>query len=174
MGLAEDDEATFTAWAQSRQRRLVHSATLLTGDRQRAEDLVQEALLKLALRWSRLRDGNPDAYALTVVFRDNASWWRRRRPIIVEEVPEVAVLAGSHLAEDRLIVLQALDCLTTKQRAVLILRFYDDLSERRTAEILGVGVGTVKSQSAAALARLRAVPELLATLSDEGGHDGRT
>lgn len=174
MSMAEDDEQTFTEWAQSRQRRLIRSTILLTGDQQRAEDLVQEALLKVALRWSRLRDGNPDAYVLTVVFRDNASWWRRQRPVIIEDVPDAASPIDSDVIERRLVILRALDRLTTKQRAVLILRFYDDLSERRTAEILGVGVGTVKSQTSAALTRLRAAPELMEILDTEGDHDGRT
>lgn len=73
------DDHEFTEWASGCQQGLLRAAWLLTGDAQRAEDLVQEALVKVALRWSRLRDGNPTAYARQVVVRDNISWWRRRR-----------------------------------------------------------------------------------------------
>ena len=73
------DEQGFTEWAVGRQRQLLRSAYLLTGDLHRAEDLVQEALTKVALRWSRLAEGNPTAYALRIIARDNISWWRRRR-----------------------------------------------------------------------------------------------
>lgn len=73
------DEQGFTEWAVGRQRQLLRSAYLLSGDLHHAEDLVQEALTKVALRWSRLADGNPTAYALRIISRDNISWWRKRR-----------------------------------------------------------------------------------------------
>ena len=75
------DEQGFTEWATGRQRQLLRSAYLLSGDLHRAEDLVQEALTKVALRWSRLAEGNPTAYALRIITRDNISWWRRRRDV---------------------------------------------------------------------------------------------
>ena len=79
------DEQSFTTWATSCERQLLRSAYLLTGDLHRAEDLVQEALTRVALRWSRLHDGHPTAYARTIIVRDNISWWRRRRETSVAE-----------------------------------------------------------------------------------------
>ena len=73
------DRESFTAWATVRRPRLLRTATFLTGDAGRAEDLVQEALAKVAQRWPRLRDANPDAYARQILVRDNISWWRRNR-----------------------------------------------------------------------------------------------
>lgn len=156
------DEQEFTEWAAGCQRSLLRSAYLLTGDLHRAQDLVQEALVKVALRWPRLRDGNPTAYARRVVANDNVSWWRRRRETTGAE-PDDGVPDGvSSDPVTALVVRRALMRLTPGQRAVLVLRHFDDLSERDTAEVLGVSVGTVKSQNAAALARLRtAAPELL-------------
>lgn len=150
----------FTAWAAGAQRQLLRSAYLLTGDLPRAEDLVQEAMVKVAMRWTRLRDGSPTAYARTIVVRDNISWWRRNNDIPVPTVDELAAVSTD--PETALVVRRALDRLTTKQRAVLVLRHFDDLSEHDTAAALGVSVGTVKSQHSAALARLRdGAPELL-------------
>ena len=154
------DEAGFTAWAEGAQRRLLRSAYLLTGDLHRAQDLVQEALVKVALRWPRLREGNPAAYARTIIVRDNISWWRRHR-----EVPGPGRADLSDVSSDpvtALVVQRSLARLTPRQRAVLVLRHFDDLSERETAEALGIAVGTVKSTNADALARLReGAPELL-------------
>jgi RNA polymerase sigma-70 factor (sigma-E family) len=165
------DEQGFTEWAAGCQRALLRSAYLLTGDLHRAEDLVQEALVKVAMRWRRLQDGNPTAYARTVIVRDNVSWWRRRRDTPVAEVGEVSDLR--HVSSDHdlaLVVQRSLARLTPAQRAVLVLRHFDDLSERETAAALGVSVGTVKSQNAAALARLRGgAPELLDLIG--GRHD---
>jgi RNA polymerase sigma-70 factor (sigma-E family) len=156
------DEQGFTEWAAGAERQLLRSAYLLTGDLHRAQDLVQEALVKVALRWSRLRNGNPTAYARTVVVRDNISWWRRRRREVVVEDAGWGEAVVSSDPEAALVVRRALARLTPAQRAVLVLRHFDDLSERETAAILGVAVGTVKSQNAAALARLRdGAPELL-------------
>lgn len=150
----------FAQWAVAHERELVRTAYLLTGDRHRAEDLVQEALVKVALRWSRLRTGNPGGYARTILVRDNISWWRRRREYPTDLAPDEAAVTSD--PEAALLVRRALARLTPAQRAVLVLRHLDDLSERATAEVLQVSVGTVKSQNAAALARLRdGAPELL-------------
>ena len=138
----------------------MRSAYLLTGDLYRAEDLVQEALVKVALRWSRLRSSNPTAYARTIIVRDNISWWRRQRDFPTSSVRELAEVSTD--AEAALVVRSALARLTPKQRAVVVLRHFEDLSEQDTAAALGVSVGTVKSQLSAALARLReGAPELL-------------
>jgi len=164
----EDGAESFTRWASERQQALLRTAVLLCGDHHRAEDLVQDALTKVALRWSRLRDQHPDAYARQVMVRTNISWWRRRRREVVLDVREGSATAGPGAAVDRRVLLDhALARLTPRQRATVVLRFYDDLSERDTAEALGVSVGTVKSQTHVALARLRqAAPELAELLED--------
>lgn len=155
------DEREFTEWVAGCERRLLRSAYLLTGDLHRAQDLVQEALVKVALRWGRLRDGNPTAYARTVIVRDNISLWRRHRYEVGTDRP-ADLAAVSTDPEAAMVVRRALGRLTTRQRAVVVLRHFDDLTERETADLLGVSVGTVKSQNAAALARLRdGAPELL-------------
>jgi RNA polymerase sigma-70 factor (sigma-E family) len=163
------DEVEFRRWAQERQLALLRTAVLLTGDRHRAEDLVQEALTQVALRWRRLADEHPDAYARQVIVRRNISWWRKHRREVVTDVPDVGVAIGAETAADRRMLLdQALGRLTPRQRATVVLRYYDDLSERETAEALGVTVGTVKSQTHVALRRLReASPELADLLGEE-------
>ena len=165
---ATSDGESFTAWATHAQRRLLRTAVLLTGDHQRAEDLVQEALVKVALRWRRLRDGRPEAYARQVLVRDNISWWRKHRREVLVEPPDRGTQDQSAASDRRLLLDDALAALTPRQRAVVVLRYYDDLTERATAEALGVAVGTVKSQTHLALRRLaEAAPEL----ADLLGHD---
>jgi RNA polymerase sigma-70 factor (sigma-E family) len=168
--MVKGDEASFTAWAAARQHALMRTAFLLTGDWQRAEDLLQDALTKVALRWSRLVDGQPEAYARTILARDNISWWRRRgREVVVEAPPEPAAINATAASERRMLVTDALNHLTAKQRAILVLRFYEDLSVPQTAQELGISEGTVKSQTHAALARLRAqAPELAELLGEVG------
>ncbi|WP_181312949.1 SigE family RNA polymerase sigma factor [Nocardioides campestrisoli] len=156
------DDQEFTEWAVGCQRSLLRSAYLLTGDLHRAQDLVQEALVKVALRWPKLRDGNPTAYARRIVVHDNVSWWRRRRETAGAALDDSVPEEISSDPVTALVIRRALMRLTPAQRAVLVLRHLDDLSERETAAILGVSIGTVKSQNAAALARLRTgAPELL-------------
>ena len=157
--MRSDGRESFEAWARARQQGLVRTAYLLTGDFQRAEDLVQEALVSAATRWDTLRDGNPDALVRTVVYRANVSWWRRhRRETVVDRVPDVAV---SQAGEGAPLLQQALAQLTQKQRAVVLLRYVEDLSVADTAAVLGVSDGTVKKQASVALARLRQIaPEL--------------
>lgn len=166
--MLDNDEAhdSFTAWVATRRDRLLQSTYLLTGDVGRAEDLVQDALVKVARRWSRLRDTNPDAYIRKVIYHDHVSWWRSRREVPVAEVLVTAHVNGG--AQDQgILIEQALARLTAKQRAVIVLRYVDDVTEVEAAAALGVSVGTVKSQTSAALRRLREqAPELLELRGD--------
>jgi len=160
--VAGDDRQTFTAWASARQRALFRTAYLLTADPSRAEDLVQSALFKVATRWPRLRDGDPDAYARTCMVRDNISTWRRRRrEVLVAAAPEQAIGDPSASVDRRLALASALSTLSARQRTVLVLRYYADLTEQQTADALGLSIGTVKAHAHQALSRLRAAaPEL--------------
>ena len=151
-----DPEQEFEAWAVSRQRGFLRSAILLTGDQSAAEDLVQDALLKVAERWGRLRHEAPDAYARRVIYNSAVNRWRRwSREAPRGELPESAVPGQSEAWLAGADVRAALQALTPRQRAVLVLRYYEDLSEQQIAETLGVTVGTVKSQAHVALRRLR-------------------
>lgn len=162
-----DAEESFNAYVRARGPGLFRVAFLLTGDHHRAEDLVQQALLRLVGRWPRVAAaGDPDVYVRRVLYHEHVSWWRRRR---VAEVPEVAEIPGADRSDDIVVavaVRRALARLGARQRAVLVLRYFEDLSEARTAEILGMRVGTVKSQARDGLARLR---ELAPELSDRIG-----
>ncbi|HEU0131015.1 MAG TPA: SigE family RNA polymerase sigma factor [Mycobacteriales bacterium] len=153
------DEQAFDDFVAARGRALVRTAYLLCGDRSRAEDLVQTALAKAWVRWDRVGGmDNAEGYVRRVLFHDFLSWWRRdRREVAVAEVPETAG-RGDHAraVSDRHDVTAALRRLPKGQRAVVVLRFYDDLTEAQAAAVLGCSVGTVKSQTSRALARLRA------------------
>jgi RNA polymerase sigma-70 factor (sigma-E family) len=170
--VAEDDREAFTRWASQRQLALLRLAALVSGDHHRAEDLVQEALTQVALRWRTLRDGHPEAYARQVIVRGNISWWRRHRREVVTDTPDAGeTRALTRCDEERAYHRHALDRalagLTDKQRAVLVLRFYEDLTERETARTLNVSVGTVKSQTHRALARLRESSAHLALMLED-------
>jgi RNA polymerase sigma-70 factor (sigma-E family) len=159
----ELSEQQFEAFVAARWSALTRTAYLLTGNHHDAEDLVQRALMKVAPRWGKLRD-NPEPYVRRVMYNENVSRWRRRRPVerLVRETPERPAFDDD--ATTRQALREALDRLTPKQRAVLVLRFYEDLSEVETAAMLGVGVGTVKSQTRHALERLRVLaPDVVAT-----------
>lgn len=161
-------EDEFAAWARSRQGALLRAAVLLTGDEAAAQDLLQGALVKVADRWGRLREGRPDAYARRILYNDAVSAWRRNRRVEPRAtVPERAAPDQVHDWVEGAAVRQALMALTPKQRAVLVLRYYEDLSEAEIAETVGVGTGTVKSQAHVALRRLR---EALGSM-DGGGRD---
>lgn len=154
----------FDTYVRARTPALLRTAYLLTGDQHLAEDLVQDALIRTHRAWGRLHDGNPDAYTRKVMYHLQISWWRRGRSaeFPTDDVPEPTSrgrLEESHIT--RLALKAALARLTPKQRAVIVLRFFEDLTEVDTAELLGVTVGTVKSQTAKALARLRTIsPQL--------------
>lgn len=148
----------FAAYVSARQHTLLRAAYLVCGDAHLAEDLLQEALVKLAGRWQQVREGQPDAYVRRILYRDAVSSWRRRRREVLGVAAEPVPLPGAAgEVEERIDLWRALDALTPRQRAVLVLRFYEDRSVADTAEALGVSEGTVKSQTHAALARLRDV-----------------
>lgn len=147
------------AYVRQRGHRLVRTAYLLTGDTQIAEDLVQNALASLLASWRRLPDvNNMDAYVYTALVNARRRWWRRRwhGEIPTERLPDVAA-AEDHTArferhEDMLAVLGTLP---NRQRQVLVLRYFEDLTEAQTAQILRCSIGTVKSQAARGLAKMR-------------------
>lgn len=153
------DEAEFTEFAAITVRRLRRTAYLMCGDWHRAEDAAQDALVKVYRRWSRIeRKDNLNGYAhravVTAVFDQSRKPWRRERLHDPDDNhPAVPDLAGP--VDDRLLVVQALARLPPSQRACVVLRHYADLSLEQTADVLGIGVGGVKSQSSRGLARLR-------------------
>ncbi|WP_372729064.1 SigE family RNA polymerase sigma factor [Nocardioides sp.] len=161
----------FEEWVQARSRSLARSAYLLTGDVHLAEDLVQDTLARVADHWSRVsRRGDPDAYARRVMHHRAIDTWRRRSVRPAEVMGDSHPELGQHGpdVERRLVLRQALLRLTPKQRAVLSLRFYDDLTEVQTAGVLGCSPNTVKSQTRQALERLRVLaPDLLSDLVEE-------
>lgn len=145
----------FADYVRARQHVLLRAAYLMCGDRQRAEDVVQEALLKAALRWPRLRDQSPDAFVRTVMYRDLVSTWRRTRREHLQGDAVLERAVQQPTSEERLDVLRALATLQPRQRACVVLRYVEDRTERETAEILGVAIGTVKSQTHDGLRTLR-------------------
>ncbi|MET7875532.1 SigE family RNA polymerase sigma factor [Micromonospora profundi] len=161
----------FDSFVRTRTPALLRSAYLLTGDQHLAEDLVQSALARTHRAWSRLHhSGNAEAYTRKTMYHLQVSWWRRRR--VPESMPgDLPEPRGGDSASDhahqtslRLTLRAALAKLSPKQRAVLVLRFFEDRTELEAAELLGVTVGTVKSQTAKSLAKLRAVAPELAEL----------
>ncbi|KQW48700.1 hypothetical protein ASC77_08155 [Nocardioides sp. Root1257] len=158
----------FEAWVHARGGALARTAYLLTGDVHLAEDLVQDTLARVAQHWRKVGE-EPDAYARRVLHNLAIDRWRRRsvRPREVGGAhPEIGATGPD--VERRLLLRDALLRLTPKQRAVLSLRFYEDLTEVQTAAVLGCSPNTVKSQTRTALERLRVLaPDLLAELTEE-------
>jgi RNA polymerase sigma-70 factor (sigma-E family) len=161
-----DESDDFDSYVRARTPALLRTAFLLTGDQHLAEDLVQAALVRTHHAWNRLHAvGNAEAYTRRVMYHLQVSWWRRRRvaELLPGDLPEREVDGRdpNAVADTRMVLHGALLRLAARQRAVIVLRYFEDQTEADTAELLGVTVGTVKSQTAKALARLRAlVPEL--------------
>jgi RNA polymerase sigma-70 factor (sigma-E family) len=151
----------FEEWARARSPSLLRAAFLLTGHRQGSEDLVQTVLVKVALSWRRV--DHPDAYARQVMYRLELRRWHRRGVAerltgVLPEVPDQDAISQVDL---RIVMAAAMAQLTRGQRAVLVLRFWEDLTEADTARVLGCSVGSVKSQTHKALRALRAsAPDL--------------
>ncbi|MFF0342912.1 SigE family RNA polymerase sigma factor [Kribbella sp. NPDC004875] len=165
--------AAFAEFAAARHAALYRYTYLLTGDRGLAEDLLQEALIKLYVAWPRIRAGTGvEAYVRRVITNTAISWWRRKawrseRPN--DDVPEQ--LAPGDDPDARMWLWAEILRLPVRQRAAVVLRYYEDLTEPQTAEILGCSVGTVKSQVTAALKKLRArLGDDLPLLDNAGSH----
>jgi RNA polymerase sigma-70 factor (sigma-E family) len=153
---AKDDE--FTAYLHARQPSLLRTAYLLTGDRNTAEDVLQTSLAKLYLAWDRVRDRDSvDAYVRRIMVNENNSMWRRgwkKREFATEELPDREIRDNYDEGTNDALW-QVVQSLPPKARAVVVLRYYEQLSEAETADMLGISVGTVKSQCSRALAALR-------------------
>ena len=152
-------DADFTAYLQARQGRLLRTAYLLTGDQHQAEDLLQTSLAKLYLAWDKVRDRESvDAYVRRIMVNENNSLWRRgwkRREAPTDAVPEGRPFHDVYDEGLGAAVWDVVSTLPRKARAVVVLRYYEQLSEAETAAVLGISVGTVKSQTSRALAALR-------------------
>ena len=153
-------EAQFSEYAAARQQRLLRTAYLLTSDLHAAEDLVQISLAKAYLSWGKLREpAAADAYVRRIMVNEHTSWWRRawrRNERSTEVLPESASTEHDPTDVAQRDELWALvQTLPPRQRAAVVLRFYEDMSEAETAQVLGCAVGTVKSQTSRALATLR-------------------
>ena len=155
----EQGREAFRAYVAARSPALLRTAYLLTGSRADAEDLLQTALAKTYLAWDRIREREAvDGYVRRVLVNTQTSRWRRRR---VDEYPTAELPergSGRDAAEDLALhdaLWTALAGLPKRQRATVVLRYYEDLSETETAHVLGVSVGTVKSTTSRALAKLR-------------------
>lgn len=167
------DDDGFRAFAHSRLAYLSRVAYLLTGEHHAAEDLLQNTLVRLAVAWPKVAAaGDPVAYARRVLYNERVSTWRAARHLRTEQptstLPDVS--GPADLADDtvrRLMLERALRRLTHKQRAVIVLRFFEDLSPEDAAEVLGCSPGTVKSQTHHALRRMRELSPELATLVNE-------
>jgi len=164
------DEA-FTEFVHAAWPGLYRTAYLLLGDHQLAEDLTQTALAKTYGSWRSVKDpAAAQGYARVVLANTAVSWFRRRswrNEHPTEQLPESGV---EHDPSTRTAVVDALATLAPRQRAVVVLRYYDDLSVREVAHALGISEGTVKSQTSDALARLRAVLGDDVVPSTEGAH----
>ncbi|NHA69373.1 SigE family RNA polymerase sigma factor [Phycicoccus flavus] len=164
------DRSGFDDYVRERWQPLVRTAALLTGDRHSAEDLAQEALARAAQHWHRVDPATADAYVRRILYtRSVDAWrWRRHQPDPAEPGPDASSPDCSVDADTRLTLADALRRLTPRQRAVLVVRFYEDRTEVQAAAILDCSVNTVKSQTRHALARLRELaPELAETFGRE-------
>jgi RNA polymerase sigma-70 factor (sigma-E family) len=167
--LTEEELADFTEFAQARQRHLMRTAFLLCGSSQAAQDLTQTALLNLCRAWRRVqRADDVDLYAHRVLInahrtmarkadRERQAWWRKLAQSRTADGDDGTgeVIGADPDPDQRLSLLAALDLLPAKARAVVVLRYWEDLTVEATAAALGCSTGTVKSQSSRALARLR-------------------
>jgi RNA polymerase sigma-70 factor (sigma-E family) len=156
------DKADFVAFVEARSPRLLRTAYLLCRDWTQAEDLLQTALVRAWRAWGRVGE-HPDAYVSRVLVNTHLSWRRRLwwRELPTDTPPETVVPDDEiGMTDERAVLWAALGRLPPRQRAVLVLRFFEDLPESVVAEILNCSIGTVKSQSSKALAKLRIDPEI--------------
>ncbi|MFI0486384.1 SigE family RNA polymerase sigma factor [Actinomadura sp. 9N215] len=148
----------FREYVAERGTVLLRAATQLTSDRAEAEDLLQAALAKTYLAWDRIEDHNAvDGYVRRAMVNTQISWWRRRKLDVypTDRLPDRPVDDHTDRSGMRDALGRALRRLPERQRLAVMLRYYEDMSEREIAEVLGVSVGTVKSTVSRAMAKLR-------------------
>jgi len=157
---------SFTSYVRARGPVLLRTARSLTANHSDAEDLLQTALAKTFVAWERIEDHRAlDGYVRRALLNTRTSQWRKRKvdEFACEELPEPAGTPAADPAERQVLhdaMWRAVMKLPDRQRAMVVLRYYEDLSEAQTAEVLGVSVGTVKSAVSRALGKLREDPEL--------------
>jgi len=157
------DPEGFEEFVAVRSGRLLRTAYLLTHDWARAEDLLQTSLARAWLAWGRIRT-HPDPYVRKIMVNTYASWWRRRWTTEdpTDRLPDRIAVDRYGTVDERDALWRALRRLPKRQRAVIVLRYFEDLTEAEIADTLGCAVGTVKSQASKALAKLRVDPMLRA------------
>ena len=158
-----DDE--FVDYAQARQHVLLRAAYLVCGDLRIAEDLLRDAFVQLARQWVRVREEQPDLFVRRILYREAVASWRKRPHEAVATTPATAAVPGwdepdepwdDEDAERRLEVLRALDALTPRQRAVVVLSWFEERGVGEVAEVLGCSTSTVRAEADEALTRLQA------------------
>ncbi len=158
-GRRERQAADFTEYLAARQAALLRTAYLLCGDLHQAEDVLQTALAKLYLSWDKVRDhGSLDSYARRIVVNEMNSLWRRpwhRRERATDQLPDTGVHHDTYDDGRSAAIWAAVRSLPPRARSVVVLRYYEQLTEAETAQTLGVSVGTVKAQASRALTLLR-------------------
>lgn len=156
------EQPGFSEFVAARSPSLLRYGWLLTANWATAEDLLQTALASAWPRWDRIGEASAESYVRTAMTRTYVTWWRRRSwgELAVAEPADVAAADGTDLLAMRRDVVTALGRLPRRQRAVVVLRYYVDLNEADIARALGCAPGTVKSQAAKAVARLRDDPDL--------------
>ncbi|WP_345581184.1 SigE family RNA polymerase sigma factor [Streptomyces prasinosporus] len=158
---------SFSSYMRARHPVLLRTARSLTGNPSDAEDLLQTALAKTYVAWERIEDHRAlDGYVRRALLNTRTSQWRKRKvdEFACDELPEPDPAPGDDPAERQALrdaMWRAIMRLPARQRAMVVLRYYEDLSEVQTAEVLGVSVGTVKSAVSRALGKLREDPELV-------------
>ncbi len=157
---ATDDsrKLDFEEYVRSRQESLLRSARRLVPDPVDAQDLVQTALCRTFPRWDRIADkGLADAYMRRVMINTRTEWWRARKldEVPTENLPDASIDDGTEQHADRAMLISALRVLGPRQRQVVVLRHWKQMSTEETARALGMSIGTVKSTLHRALARLR-------------------
>ncbi len=162
--VTQQRDADFTHFVEVEYDRLARAAVLLAGSRTAGEDLLQEGLVRTYLHWDQVRAGGAAAYTRTVLVNLQTDQWRRRHlePVLGDEGdqhPSKAADRARGVVEDRDEILRGLRLLTPRERAMIVLRYYYDLTERQVADELGVSLGTVKSTCSRARARLGAIAE---------------
>ena len=167
----EQAREDFRSYVAARSPALLRTAYMLSGNRADAEDLLQTALAKTYLAWDRIREREAvDGYVRRVMVNTQTSWWRRRKvdEYPTEQLPEGPpgrdATADSDLHDA---LWTALSGLPRRQRAMVVLRYYEDLSEAETARVMGVSIGTVKSTTSRALSKLREDSSLLTGDADD-------